>query len=75
MNAEIEPLLAGPRGRRMCLQLAAELDPDVSMAVFRLGYELDPGKGTSTVMFGLMSPEETHNDADEDDAGDRKSVV
>ena len=69
MNAEIEPLLAGPRGRRMCLQLAAELDPDVSMAVFRLGYELDPGKGTSRVMFGLMSPEETHNDADEDDAG------
>lgn len=69
MNAETELLLAGPRGRRMCLQLAAELDPDVSTAVFRLGYELDPGKGTSTVMFGLMSPEETNDGAKEDDAG------
>ncbi|WAP50877.1 hypothetical protein OL239_12925 [Arthrobacter sp. ATA002] len=29
MNAETELLLAGPRGRRMCLQITAVLDPAV----------------------------------------------
>ncbi|MCC3293087.1 hypothetical protein LJ756_00430 [Arthrobacter sp. zg-Y411] len=52
-NAEV--LLAGPRGRRLCLEVAAELDPDVRNAVFQLGYELDPGRGTSVVMFGDLS--------------------
>ncbi|MCC9145714.1 MULTISPECIES: hypothetical protein [unclassified Arthrobacter] len=48
MNA----LLAGPRGRRLCLELVSELDPRVRAAVFELGYELDPGKGMSVVLFG-----------------------
>ena len=52
-NAEL--VLAGPRGRRLCLEVAAELDPDVRNAVFQLGYELDPGRGTSVVMFGDLS--------------------
>ncbi|MBD7993850.1 hypothetical protein H9639_00835 [Arthrobacter sp. Sa2CUA1] len=60
MNAEPELLLDGPRGRRLCLELAAELSPDVRNAAFSLAYELDPGKGTSTVMFALSS----------DDSGD-----
>lgn len=55
MNAQPELLLDGPRGRRLCLELAMELDPGVRSAVFWLGYELDPGKGTSTVMFALSS--------------------
>ncbi|MBO0906738.1 hypothetical protein [Arthrobacter sunyaminii] len=62
MNAETQPLLAGPRGRRLCLELAMELNPDVSLSVSRLGYELDPGKGTSRMLFGLMTPEETNDD-------------
>lgn len=56
MNAGTELLLAGPRGRRLCLEVAMELNQEVSRAVFRLGYELDPGKGTSTVLFGLETP-------------------
>ncbi|WP_066301113.1 hypothetical protein [Arthrobacter luteolus] len=55
MKAQPELLLDGPRGRRLCLELAMELDPGVRNAVFRLGYELDPGKGTSTVLFALSS--------------------
>lgn len=53
MNAEPELLLDGPRGRRLCLELATDLSPDVRNAAFSLAYELDPGKGTSTVMFAL----------------------
>jgi hypothetical protein len=45
-----EELLDGPRGRRLCLELAMALDPAVNSAVMELGYDLDPGKGTSTVM-------------------------
>ena len=55
MTTDAEALLAGPRGRRLCLQLAAELDPDISSAVFDLGYDLDPGKGTSRVRIGVMT--------------------
>ncbi|MET4062040.1 hypothetical protein ABIB35_003619 [Arthrobacter sp. UYP6] len=64
MNAETELLLAGPRGRRLCLELAMELNRDVGSAVFNLGYDLDPGKGTSRVMFALMTSEETNDDDD-----------
>ncbi|MFB0834360.1 hypothetical protein ACX8Z9_09075 [Arthrobacter halodurans] len=52
MKDNLESVLEGPRGRRLCLELAMELDPDVRDAVFRLGYDLDPGKGKSRVMFG-----------------------
>lgn len=55
MKTEPGLLLEGPRGRRLCLELATELDSGVRSAVFHLGYDLDPGKGNSTVMFALSS--------------------
>ncbi|MFZ3452453.1 hypothetical protein [Arthrobacter sp. 7Tela_A1] len=55
MQTEPDLLLKGPRGRRLCLELAMELDSGVRNAAFHLGYELDPGKGTSTVLFALSS--------------------
>ncbi|MCQ1999613.1 hypothetical protein [Arthrobacter zhaoxinii] len=58
MMSPAEQLLEGPRGRRLCLELAAELNQDVRSAVFWLGYELDPGKGTSTVLFGSAGPDD-----------------
>ncbi|WP_312178750.1 hypothetical protein [Arthrobacter sp.] len=63
MKAQPELLLEGPRGRRLCLELAMELDPAVRSAVFRLGYELDPGRGTSTVLLTLSSWEPGASDA------------
>ncbi|WP_166848080.1 hypothetical protein [Isoptericola sp. BMS4] len=45
-------LLSGPRGRRLCLELAQLLDDEVYQAVFHASYDLDPGAGTSVVMFG-----------------------
>ncbi|MCQ1955437.1 hypothetical protein NNX39_02815 [Arthrobacter sp. zg-Y826] len=58
MMSPAEQLLEGPRGRRLCLELAVELDQDIRSAVFWLGYELDPGKGTSTVLLGSSGPRE-----------------
>ena len=40
-------LLAGPRGRRLCLELARILDDKVREASFYASYALDPGAGTS----------------------------
>lgn len=51
-------VLAGPRGRRLCLELAMELDPDVRTMVFWLAYELDPGRGTSRVILTVAVPSE-----------------
>jgi len=47
-------LREGPRGRGLCLTLAGRLDDEVMSAVFDLGFQLDPGAGTSRVimMFG-----------------------
>jgi hypothetical protein len=52
-------LLAGPRGRRLCLELAlsARATEDTAMeelrtAVFYAAYDLDPGRGSSRVLFG-----------------------
>ncbi|MFD6176084.1 MULTISPECIES: hypothetical protein [unclassified Isoptericola] len=45
-------LLSGPRGRRLCLELAQAQDDDVRLAIFYAAYDLDPGAGTSRVMFG-----------------------
>jgi hypothetical protein len=47
MDDAVVELLAGPRGRRLCLELAKTLSPRATELVFWLGYELDPGKGTS----------------------------
>ncbi len=48
-------LLAGPRGRRLCLELAMEADQEVRNAVFWLAHEQDPGKGTSRVQLTFSS--------------------
>ena len=50
MTPRMDLLLQGPRGRRLCLELAMELDPEVMTAAFGLGYELDSGRGTSRVL-------------------------
>lgn len=47
---QAEELLAGPRGRRLLLELAEHLDEDVRLLAFGLSYELDPGKGQSRVL-------------------------
>ncbi|MEL7977516.1 hypothetical protein AAG589_16755 [Isoptericola sp. F-RaC21] len=45
-------LLSGPRGRRLCQELAQAQDDDVRLAVFRAAHDLDPGAGTSRVRYG-----------------------
>lgn len=45
-------LLVGPRGRRMCLELARRADDDVARAVFHVAHDLDPGAGTSRMTLG-----------------------
>lgn len=56
-----DALLDGPRGRRLCLEVAdlaataASEDPnrnDFGMARFYAAYNLDPGRGKSVVLFG-----------------------
>ncbi|WP_159698359.1 hypothetical protein [Arthrobacter sp. 18067] len=51
----MDSLLQGPRGRRLCLELAMEMDQDIRIAVFQLGYNLDPGAGRSRVLL-TMNP-------------------
>jgi hypothetical protein len=57
---DVDTLLAGPRGRRLCLALAlgdgAPVAPpaaqELRTAVFYAAYDLDPGRGRSVVLFG-----------------------
>ena len=46
-----EELLAGPRGRRLCLNYVSGIDQAVGEAVFWLGHALDPNPGT-LIRFG-----------------------
>lgn len=66
---DAQTLLAGPRGRRMCLELALgwaheplHSDGEFGRAVFAAAYDLDPGRGTSRVIIsfseGGEGPEE-----------------
>lgn len=55
MTPRTDLVLQGPRGRRLCLELAMELDPEVRTAAFWLAYELDSGSGTSRVMLTVTS--------------------
>lgn len=55
MLPDPETVLKGPRGRRLCLELAMELDQDVRIAVFHLGYKLDPGSGRSRRMLTMSA--------------------
>lgn len=58
-------LMVGPRGRRLCLELAALLAPDAAdgagaeylRAALSAAFDLDPGAGTSRVKMGLWSGE------------------
>ncbi|WP_084073766.1 hypothetical protein [Demequina sp. NBRC 110052] len=57
---DAQTLLAGPRGRRLCLELALgwaheplHSDGEFSLAVFAAAYDLDPGRGTSRVIISF----------------------
>ncbi|QAY74767.1 hypothetical protein ET445_16930 [Agromyces protaetiae] len=59
MTDAVHDLLAGPRGRRVCLELVRALGADpltgaseLGTAVFLAAYALDPGRGSSVVLFG-----------------------
>jgi hypothetical protein len=58
MTLDGESLLEGPRGRRLCLELAMDLDPDIRLTVFQLAYDLDSGRGTSRVLLTAASPDD-----------------
>jgi hypothetical protein len=58
MALDAESLLEGPRGRRLCLELAMDLDPDIRLTVFQLGYDLDSGRGTSRMLLTAASPDD-----------------
>ncbi|MCT9001399.1 hypothetical protein [Microbacterium memoriense] len=47
-----DDLLAGPRGRRICLELAREVDERARHALFELEYNADVAAGASIVRFG-----------------------
>lgn len=47
-----DDLLAGPRGRRLCLELARDADPRVRDSLFTLEYNADVAAGASIVHFG-----------------------
>jgi hypothetical protein len=62
MTLSPDQLLAGPRGRRLCLEFAARagenrggIAEELRLAVFYASYDLDPGKGRSVVMMTASS--------------------
>lgn len=57
MDGTVEHLLSGPRGRRLCLELAMEADQRIWRDVLELGFTLDPGTGSSRYMLTLGSGE------------------
>ena len=58
MTVDPVVLLSGPRGRRLCLEFARRLYAatheagQLGEAIFYVAYDLDPGHGTSRVLFG-----------------------
>ena len=57
MTVDAETLLAGPRGRRLCLQFAlavgvGDAADQLRNAAFYAAYDLDPGRGRSRVLVG-----------------------
>lgn len=53
MTTDAAGLLDGPRGRLLCLELAARLSSDVREAMHDLAYNADVFAGASIVRFGL----------------------
>ncbi|MFJ5962037.1 hypothetical protein [Pseudarthrobacter oxydans] len=58
MTPSIDLLLQGPRGRRLCLELAMELDQEVRNAAFWLVNEIDSGRGTSRALLSAVSSDD-----------------
>ncbi|MCW4386174.1 hypothetical protein OH146_10360 [Salinibacterium sp. SYSU T00001] len=54
MDDDVELLLSGPRGRRLCLRLAGS-DPDVASTLFSLAQEMDPSRGSSRRYVAFVS--------------------
>lgn len=53
MGLDAQSLLAGPRGRRTCLDLACRLDERIGLGASMLGAELDPSPSfRSVLLFG-----------------------
>ncbi|WP_314326123.1 hypothetical protein [Paenarthrobacter ilicis] len=50
MLTDTDSLLLGPRGRRLCLELAMEADADVRRAILELGFDLEPSYSKSRVV-------------------------
>lgn len=56
MGLDAQSLLAGPRGRRMCLELACRLDERIGLGASMLGAELDPSRSfRSVLLFGFVA--------------------
>ncbi|MFK0003417.1 hypothetical protein [Paenarthrobacter sp. NPDC090522] len=55
MELDVASLLAGPRGRRLCLELAMAADEEIRVAVFYLDYDLDPRAGSSRYMMSSFA--------------------
>ncbi|MHA7144537.1 hypothetical protein ACX80U_07430 [Arthrobacter sp. TmT3-37] len=58
MTVPADVLLEGPRGRRLCLELALLLAPDLRSPVMRLAGALDPASGTSRVTLVLAASDD-----------------
>ncbi|WP_278312956.1 hypothetical protein [Lolliginicoccus levis] len=56
MNRDVERLLAGPRGRRCCLELAKGLDPDILTAAFELEHGVEVVNDSSGVRLIQNAP-------------------
>jgi hypothetical protein len=65
VSSRAERLFSGPRGRRLCLELAMAADPAVCTAAFALGYQLDPGQGLSRVLLTFESDQDSSEPGDE----------
>jgi hypothetical protein len=63
VSSRAERLLSGPRGRRLCLELAMAADPAV--CTFALGYQLNPGQGASRVLLTFDSDQDSREPGDE----------
>ncbi|WP_222839822.1 MULTISPECIES: hypothetical protein [unclassified Rhodococcus (in: high G+C Gram-positive bacteria)] len=58
MTPHVESILEGPRGRRLCLELARELEPDIASAIFRLAH------GVEKTSEGILVPAPWVDDAE-----------
>jgi hypothetical protein len=63
VSSRAERLLSGPRGRRLCLELAIAADPTV--CTFALEYRLDPGQDLSRMLLTFESDQDSSEPDDE----------